>query len=143
MSDPVREVFGEAWPAPISTYGFPFEAVSEPPSAEGPIREEDDPFSEKPNERAGRLHGAARDPGAAPCEEVPTMPNGVTIYRQQTVGGTYLYLTDEIGGGAVVFDTVVNLDTIETALYMERMRRMQERVEKEPARQEPVKETAI
>jgi len=71
------------------------------------------------------------------------MPNGVTIYRQQTVGGTYLYLTDEIGGGAVVFDTVVNLDTIETALYMERMRRMQERVEKEPARQEPVKETAI
>lgn len=62
-----------------------------------------------------------------PFEEVCALPNGATLYRQRNGAGGYAYWSDEIGGGVMVWDTVlVGQDTLLAALTEEHRRRIAE-----------------
>jgi len=70
--------------------------------------------------------------GTGPTETVLELPNGVAIYRQQSRAGGYLYYTDEIDGGVLVWDTsLVSECALVTVLHLEAVRRMEERVEQQ------------
>lgn len=67
-------------------------------------------------------------------EEVCELPNGATLYRQANAAGGHTYWSDEIGGGVVVWDTVlVAPSTLTAAITEEWRRRITEQREKRRA----------
>jgi len=59
-------------------------------------------------------------------EEVGPLPNGSTLFRRKNEVGGYIYYSDEIGGGVVVWDTtLVDRWTLLSAYFAE-LRRMGE-----------------
>jgi hypothetical protein len=52
-----------------------------------------------------------------PLIEIGQTSRGYTIYRQESIVGGWIYLSDEIGGGAVVYDAVlIDPESVELAL---------------------------
>lgn len=54
-------------------------------------------------------------------EEIGTLPDGTTIFREPNKCGGYTYWSDEIGGGVFVWDTcLVSIKTLEFVLKYEK-----------------------
>jgi hypothetical protein len=61
-------------------------------------------------------------------EIVGHLPNGCTLYREPNGVGGHRYWSDEIGGGAVVWDTcLVGRDTLLAAIVEEHRRETEAR----------------
>lgn len=64
-------------------------------------------------------------------EDLGCTPNGAHLYRKQNEVGGYIYYSDEIGGGAMVWDTcLVSEGTLLAAMVCEHHRLHQEYHEK-------------
>jgi len=64
--------------------------------------------------------------------EIATLGNGCHLFREKNAAGGYSYISDEIGGGVVVWDTaLVDEETLLTAIAAEMKRIKVEWVEKQ------------
>ena len=65
--------------------------------------------------------------------EVCRCPNGATLYRKPNGVGGYTYFSDEVGGGAVVWDTcIIDSATLLCAIVEEARRHHAKRVSPKP-----------
>jgi len=63
------------------------------------------------------------------------LPNGHRLYRQAADGGCHIYLSDEIGGGVVVWDTSTVERSTLLAAVVEESRREREALREETRRE--------
>lgn len=60
-------------------------------------------------------------------EDLGSLPNGCNLWRKPNQVGGHVYTTDEVGGGAVVWDTcIVDQSTLLAAITEESRRKLQE-----------------
>jgi hypothetical protein len=60
-------------------------------------------------------------------EDLGSLPNGCHLFRRPNTAGGHVYITDEIGGGAVIWDTcIVDSSTLLVAITEESRRKYKE-----------------